>query len=244
MHHSMLPLIISCTRPWNFAWHLLCHSTTESKNIVKLSGNEPNHSHRVLQGRLFSKGKISIYLRVCFTQCTLCFPQSLFSIADLFACVICGSYVKMINAVLWHSARHTFASLGTHSRRPDNKYDRRNFILEPPLLLLFLCRGWGGILSISVCCIHTRDTKNHQLYEYEDTYFTVTPGDGGRKKAEREENSLNVISVFHLCNYQRKASGERRGTECEGGPNIRSQDWPSMWKLSNYSITWNFGDFS
>ena len=114
----------------------------------------------------------------------------------------------MINALLWHSARHTFASLGTHSRRPDNKYDRRNFILEPPLLLLFLCRGWGGILSISVCCIHTWDTKNHQLYEYEDTYFTVTPGDGGRKKAEREENSLNVISVFHLCNYQRKASGK------------------------------------
>ena len=44
-----------------------------------------------------------------------------------------------------------------------------------------------------------------------DTHITVTPRDGGRKKAEREENSLNVISVFYLCNYQCKASGERRG---------------------------------
>ena len=37
--------------------------------------------------------------------------QSLFSIADLFAVVICGSYLAKINAVLWPSARLTFASL-------------------------------------------------------------------------------------------------------------------------------------
>ena len=30
-------------------------------------GNKPNHSHRLLRGRLFSKGKILNYLIVCFT---------------------------------------------------------------------------------------------------------------------------------------------------------------------------------
>ena len=58
MHHSMLPLLISCTRSWTFAWHLLWLLTTESKNIVKLLAIQPNHSHRFLRGRLFSKGKI------------------------------------------------------------------------------------------------------------------------------------------------------------------------------------------
>ena len=115
MHHSMLPLIISCTRPWNFAWHLLCHSTTESKNIVKLSGNEPNHSHRVLQGRLFSKGKISIYLRVCFTQCTLFFHKVCFLLPICMPCIICGSSVTKTNDVWWHSARQTFVSLGLYT---------------------------------------------------------------------------------------------------------------------------------
>ena len=50
--------------------------------------------------------------KVCFTQCTVFFPKSLFSIADLLPRVICGSYVTEINSVLWHSARQTFASLG------------------------------------------------------------------------------------------------------------------------------------
>lgn len=35
MHHSMFPLIISCTRSCNFVWCALWCSTTESKNIVK-----------------------------------------------------------------------------------------------------------------------------------------------------------------------------------------------------------------
>ena len=50
--------------------------------------------------------------KVCFTQCTVFFPKSLFSIADLLPRVSCGSYVAEINSVLWHSARQTFASLG------------------------------------------------------------------------------------------------------------------------------------
>ena len=53
--------------------------------------------------------------KVCFTQCTVFFPKSLFSIADLLPRVICGSYVTEINSVLWHSARQTFASLGLFS---------------------------------------------------------------------------------------------------------------------------------
>ena len=38
--------------------------------------------------------------KVCFTQCTLFFPKTLFSIADLLPCVICGSYVTEINCVV------------------------------------------------------------------------------------------------------------------------------------------------
>ena len=54
----------------------------------------------------FSKGKIKL-----FNSLFHLVYQSLFSIADLFAVVICGSYVTKINAVLWLSARQTFASL-------------------------------------------------------------------------------------------------------------------------------------
>ena len=48
--------------------------------------NKPNPSLRVLRGQLFSKGKNLNYVIVCFTQCTLFFPQFVFyCIADLFA---------------------------------------------------------------------------------------------------------------------------------------------------------------
>ena len=45
-------LWVVCTRWWKFAWHLLWCSTSQTL------GNKPNHSHRVLWGRLFSKWKI------------------------------------------------------------------------------------------------------------------------------------------------------------------------------------------
>ena len=68
-------------------------------------GNKPNHSHRVLRGRLFS------YLILCFTKCTLFFQKVCFLLPICLPCVICWSYVTKINAVLWHSARQTFVSL-------------------------------------------------------------------------------------------------------------------------------------
>ena len=54
----------------------------------------------------FSKGKFKLFNSLFHSV-----YQSLFSIADLFAVVICGSYLTKINAVLWPSARQTFASL-------------------------------------------------------------------------------------------------------------------------------------
>ena len=54
----------------------------------------------------FSRGKFKLFNSLFHSV-----YQSLFSIADLFAVVICGSYLTKINAVLWPSARHTFASL-------------------------------------------------------------------------------------------------------------------------------------
>ena len=65
-----LPLIISCTRSWNLAWHLLWRSTTESKNIVKLLAMS-RISHTVCcEDDYFPKWNL-FYLIVCFTQCTL-----------------------------------------------------------------------------------------------------------------------------------------------------------------------------
>ena len=52
------------------------------------------------------------YSIVCFTQCTLFFQKVCFLLLICLPSVICGSYVTKINAVLWHSALQTFASLG------------------------------------------------------------------------------------------------------------------------------------
>ena len=85
MHHSMLPLIVSCTRSWNFAWHPLWRSTTESKNIVKLLAISQTSHTVCCEEDYFPKGKFN-YLIVCFTQCTLFFFQKIFfPVADLFA---------------------------------------------------------------------------------------------------------------------------------------------------------------
>ena len=98
MHHSMLPLIISCTRSWNFAWHLLWRSTTEGKDVVKfLAISQTIHT--------------KCAATVCFTQCTLFFRKVCFLLKICLPCVICGTYVSKINAVLWRNARQSFASL-------------------------------------------------------------------------------------------------------------------------------------
>ena len=97
MHHSMLPLIISFTRSWNFAWHLW-RSKTESKNIVKLLAIiQIIHTVRY-EDDYFPKGKFTLF-------------NSLFHLVYLLPiclpCVICGSYVTKINAEMWHSALHS-----------------------------------------------------------------------------------------------------------------------------------------
>ena len=83
MHHSMLPLIISCTRSWNFAWHLLWRSTTD-ENIVKLLAISQTIHIVCCDDDYFPKAKILNYLIVWFHLVYLVFPKSLFSIADLF----------------------------------------------------------------------------------------------------------------------------------------------------------------
>ena len=111
----MLPLIISCTRSWNFAWHLLWRSTAESKlKYYQTLGNKPNHSHRALRRPLFMRENLN-YLIVCFTQCTLFFHKVCFLLPICMPCIICGSNVTKTNAVWWHSARQTFVSLGLYT---------------------------------------------------------------------------------------------------------------------------------
>ena len=112
MHHSMLPLIISCTRSWNFAWHLLWCSTTESKNIVKLLAISQTIHTVCCEDDYFPQEKSSSFKIVCFARCTLFLQKVCFLLPICLSCVICGLNVTKINAVLWHSARQTFASLG------------------------------------------------------------------------------------------------------------------------------------
>ena len=80
----MLPLVISCTRSWNFAWHLLWRSTTESKNIVKLLAISQTIHTVCCEDDYFPKGKFNLF-NTLFHSVYLVFPKTLFSIADLFA---------------------------------------------------------------------------------------------------------------------------------------------------------------
>ena len=75
------------------------------QNYCQILGNKPNHSLRVPRGRLFSKREnLSSFKIVCFTQCTLFFQKVCFLLPICLPCVIGGSYVRKINAVLWDSA--------------------------------------------------------------------------------------------------------------------------------------------
>ena len=78
--------------------------------------NMPNHWHFFVccEEDYFPTGKFksfnslfhSVYLVYFF------FQKGCFLLPICLPCVICGSYVTKINAVLWHGVRRTFASLG------------------------------------------------------------------------------------------------------------------------------------
>ena len=115
MHHSMFPLnplIISGTRSLNFAWHRLWRSTTENKNmcIVKLLAITKPFTPCAARMIIFQRENVN-FLIVCFTQCFLFFQKVCFPLPICSPCVICGQYVRKINALLRHKARQTFASL-------------------------------------------------------------------------------------------------------------------------------------
>ena len=59
------------------------------------------------------------YLIVCFARCTLFFQKVCFVLPICLPCVICGSYITKMNAVLWHNARHSrrLACLHSHVLR-------------------------------------------------------------------------------------------------------------------------------
>ena len=80
----MLPLIISCGRSWNFAWHLLWRSTTESNIIVKLLAISQTIHTVCCEDDYFTKGKLKLFNSL-FHSVYRVFPKSLFSMADLFA---------------------------------------------------------------------------------------------------------------------------------------------------------------
>ena len=109
--------LLSKNMQWNYAsftWHLLYRSTTENKNFVKLLTICQTIDISLCAARkiIFQRGNLN-HLIVCFTQCTLYFFQKgCFLLPICLPCVICGSYVTKINAVLWHGVRRTFASLG------------------------------------------------------------------------------------------------------------------------------------
>ena len=75
-------------------------------------GNEPNQSHRVLRGRLFSKGKLKLFNSLFHSVYLVLFQKVCFLLPICSSCVICGSYATKRNVLLWQSARQTLASLG------------------------------------------------------------------------------------------------------------------------------------
>ena len=92
--------LLSENMPWNYAsfnvtLNHLMHEIMEfcvtfflaldnwEPKYCQTLGNEPNHLHRVLWGRLFSKGKINLFNSL-FQSVFLVFRKRFFSIADLF----------------------------------------------------------------------------------------------------------------------------------------------------------------
>ena len=110
LHHSVLPLIISCTRSCNFVWCVLWYSTTESKNIVKPLAISQTFTPCAARTSILQRENLN-YLIICFTQCTL-FPKIYFLLQICLPCITCGMNVTKINAVLLHRTRQTFAPLG------------------------------------------------------------------------------------------------------------------------------------
>ena len=152
MHHSMLPLIISCTRSWNFAWHLLWRSTTESKNIVKLLAISQTIHTVCCEDDYFPKGKFELFNSL-FHSVYLVFPKSLFSIADLFAVrylwVVCNEDKC---CVVTQRAANIFASLGLFAwlvyvrtycvpiaTLNQNKRTRLLYLDDAQIITYFLC---------------------------------------------------------------------------------------------------------
>ena len=85
MHRSMLPLIISCARSWNFAWHLLWCPTTD--NIVKLLAISQTIHAVCYEDDYFPKGRFKLFSNSLFHPVYPVFFQKVcfLLIADLFA---------------------------------------------------------------------------------------------------------------------------------------------------------------
>ena len=85
MHHSMQPRL-------NYLMHEIIEFCVTSSLVLdnweqkycQTPANKPNHSHRLLRGRFFPKGKFKLFNGL-FHSVYLVFPKSLFSIANLFA---------------------------------------------------------------------------------------------------------------------------------------------------------------
>ena len=111
MHHLiMLPFIISCTRSWNFACHDLWHSTTESKNIVKLLAMSQTIHSVCCEDNYFPKGKFKLFNSLFHSVYPVFSNFFSHCIADLFAVrylwVVCNEDKCCV------VTQQTFASLG------------------------------------------------------------------------------------------------------------------------------------
>ena len=124
---------LSHARSRNLTWHLLWLSTTEDKNIAKLlaighyrqwivstikKGNDRYLWSGVKTftpcavGTIIFHRENLIYLIVCFTRCPFFFQYVCLYCRFVCRALAVGRIVTRINAVSWHIARQTFASLG------------------------------------------------------------------------------------------------------------------------------------
>ena len=133
----MLPLIISCTRSWNFAWHIFWHLTTESKHFVKLLAICQTIYNVCFKDDYFPKGKFKLFGGL-FHSGYLVFSKCLFSIADLFAVRYLLVLCTRPWSVAWHLLWSSTNSNSWQSAKPFTPCAARTIIFQRENLNYFI----------------------------------------------------------------------------------------------------------
>ena len=131
----------------------------------------------------------NLNLIICFTRCTLFFKKVCFLLPICLPCVICGSYMTRVNAVLWHSARQTFASLSLFTWLAyASTYCEPIATLNQNKRTRLLYLGDAQIITRLLILVQKRNTVNTRLA---DTSIIRTAGKSQAKINYRDLTEIN-----------------------------------------------------